>query len=330
MVPRPRFLRHLVAMSWRCAATLALTAGILPASCAPRDPGRGGDDGGPLVVFAAGSLARPLRAALDSFRVATGTDFSLELAGSLDLARRVTELGQVPDLIALADEEVFPNLLMPGHTTWYARFARNRMVLARRPALDTIRSGVPWFERATAPGVEVGRADPDVDPAGYRALLVFQLAERHYASRGLAARLLASAPPRNMRPKSAELVALLEAGELDYAWMYESSARGARLSFDTLPPSIDLGSQADSAVYASAAVRVMGARPGDTLEVRGAPIHYGLSIPRAAAHTASAAAFVRYLLSPAGRRVLRGEFLDVLVEPRLVGQGAPDLRPGGG
>ena len=33
-------------------------------------------------------------------------------------------------MIGLADYEVFPNLLMPGQVTWYAQFARNRMVIA--------------------------------------------------------------------------------------------------------------------------------------------------------------------------------------------------------
>ncbi|MGQ0650570.1 MAG: extracellular solute-binding protein [Gemmatimonadaceae bacterium] len=304
---------------------------LLPGCSGSRDPANrsGVDDGTPLIVFAAGSLARPLRAALDSFKLDQGVNFSLELSGSLDLARRVTELGQVPDVIALADEEVFPQLLMPRYVSWYARFARNRMVLARRPTLSAATiAGDAWWRRATAPGVEVGRSDPDVDPAGYRALLLFQLAERHYAQPRLADRLLASASQRNVRPKSAELVALLQAGELDYGYMYESSARGARLPFDTLPSAIDLGSQADSAIYARASVRVLGARPGDSLTAQGAPIHYALSVPGNAHRPAEGAAFVRYLFSPVGQRVLRAEYLDVLAAPRVVGDSIPSgIRP---
>src|SRR5687767_10973409 len=87
-------------------------------------------DEAPLVVFNAGSLARPLRAALDSFSVREGVRFEQEQAGSLETARKVTELGRVPDVIALADYEIFPQLLVPEHASWYARFARNRMVLA--------------------------------------------------------------------------------------------------------------------------------------------------------------------------------------------------------
>jgi molybdate/tungstate transport system substrate-binding protein len=277
----------------------------------------------PLVVFAAGSLARSLGAAADSFAARTGQTVSVEPAGSLDLARRMTELGQVPDVIALADEDVFPKLLMPAHVTWYARFARNRMVLARAAGRPSVHSDANWWRALQDPEVRVGRADPDLDPGGYRALMLFDLAERHLVQPGLAASLLAASPIQYVRPKSAELVALLQAGELDYAWMYESSARAARLPFDTFAVAIDLSQEADSVWYATAAVRIAGASRGDTIEVRGAPIRYGLSIPTAAAQSDAAATFVEFLLSEAGRRILAREYLDVLARPVVVGRGAP-------
>lgn len=283
----------------------------------------GGGTAPPLVVFAAGSLARSLGAAADSFAVRTGQAVSVEPAGSLDLARRITELGQIPDVIALADEDVFPKLLMPAHVTWYARFARNRMVLARAAGRPSVHADTSWWQALVDPAMRVGRADPDVDPGGYRALMLFDLTERHVAHSGLSAALLAASPPKYVRPKSAELVALLQAGELDYAWMYESSARGARLAFDTFTVAIDLSREADSTWYATSVVRVAGASRSDTIEVRGAPIRYGLSIPAAAPRPAAGASFVEFLLSDDGRRILAREHLDVLARPLVVGQGAP-------
>lgn len=278
-----------------------------------------------ITVLAAGSLARPMRAALDSFAALTGTTYTLESAGSLELARRLTDLGKSADLVALADEDVFPRLLMPATVTWYARFARNRLVLAHGANAKGIpeAEGGGWRAVLQRPEMETGRADPDLDPAGYRTLMLFQLAERHYAEPGLAKRLEASAPRRNVRPKSAELVALLQSNELDYAWMYESSARGARLPFVRVPSEIDLGDERLAAAYGAARVRVVGAAPGDTLEMTGAPIHYGLSIPAAAPHAARAGDFVRFLFSAEGQRVLRGEFLDALPAPIVVGEGRP-------
>jgi molybdate/tungstate transport system substrate-binding protein len=276
---------------------------------------------GPLVVYSAGSLARPLRAALDAFRAETGIAYQLEAAGSLETARKLTELNKIPDLVALADEEVFPKLLMPGQTAWYAVFARNRLVLAHtrdsRHAGEITASN--WPEILRRPGVETGRSDPDLDPSGYRTLMVWQLAEQHYGVPGLATALEAASPPRNVRPKEIELVALLEARELDYAWFYESMARATRLPYVRLPDAIDLGSSSDSASYPRAVVRVLGRQPGDTITLRGAPIRYAFAVPARAPHPALGRRFAAYLLSPAGRRALASEFLETLPEPVFVG-----------
>ena len=80
------------------------------------------------MVYNAGSLALPLRTALDSFAAREHVTVEQENAGSLETARKLTELGKIPDIVAVADYEVIPLLLIPSHTTWYAKFARNRMV----------------------------------------------------------------------------------------------------------------------------------------------------------------------------------------------------------
>jgi molybdate/tungstate transport system substrate-binding protein len=264
-----------------------------------------------LTVFDAGSLALPIKVALDSFAVHTHTVVQQENAGSLETARKLTELGRIPDVLALADYEVFPRYLMPNHVTWYVQFARNRMVItyAKGKAI----TAANWFDVLTKPESQVGRSDPKLDPAGYRALLVWQLAEKYYKRPGLADRLLAAAPPRNMRPKSADLTALVQTGDLDYAWEYESVAQAAGLSYLSLPREIDLSDAKDSALYAEASVRV------DTVLVRGEPIVYGLSIPAHAPHPRAANAFVSFLLSDEGRAILRRQHLDALDTPITVG-----------
>ena len=184
-----------------------------------------------MIVWAAASLTRPVRAALDSFRAQTGVPYTLETQASLELARRMTELGQTPDVVLMADRTVITSLLVPKHVGRYALFARNRMVLAYTPrskGASEIAHAARWWALLDKPGVQVGRADPSTDPSGYRTLLTFQLLERHYAEAGLAARLLAAAPPKNVRPREADQIALIEAGELDYVWTYENLARAAK------------------------------------------------------------------------------------------------------
>lgn len=294
---------------------LATAVGVACAGGAERS------DEGPLVVFNAGSLARPMKAALDSFARREGVRVAQESAGSLESARKLTELGSIPDLIALADGEVFPRYLIPSHLDGYVEFARNRMVLAfadRSRFAEEITED-NWWRIGLRPGVEVGRSDPELDPNGYRTLLVWQLAEQHYGERGLAARLAAASPARNVRPKEADLVGLLQAGEFDYIWSYESMARALGLRYVILPVEIDLSSLEEAARYATASVTVRGARAGTQVTFRGEPIVYGLGVPRDAPHRALGERFGVFLLSPEGREILRREGLEALELPHARG-----------
>lgn len=279
----------------------------------------------PLLVYNAAAIARPMRAVLDSFSQRTGRPYQQETAASLELARKSLELKRPPDVLVLADPAIFPSLLEPTVTRWHALFARNRIVLAYTPrsrGADRIDAS-NWWQVITEPGVEVGRADPHTDPSGYRTLLVWQLAELHYGIRGLAARLAAAAPARNVRPREADQVALLQAGEYDYTWTYQNLAEQAGFRFVKLPDAIDLGSEADSASYARASVRVTGRTPGDSVTFRGEPILFAVSIPVAAPHDTLAARFAAFLLSPDGRRILRASSFEPLDAPVFRGSGIP-------
>jgi molybdate/tungstate transport system substrate-binding protein len=276
-----------------------------------------------VIVFTAASLAVPIRAALDSFARRTGTIVQQENGASLELARRITELHRVPDVIALADEEVFPKLLVPRAASWYARFARNRMVLAYTDHSQGAAgvSAANWYRVLQRPDVRVGRSDPTLAPVGYRTLAVYQLAERHYGVPGLAARLQARTPPALIRPNASDLVGLLQAGELDYIVDYESLAHANHLRYLRLPAEIDLGDPARASEYARASVRV--ARRTDTLTYTGAPIVYGIGVPRAAPHSAAGARFLAFLLGREGRAILGAHAVNVLQRPEFVGDSVP-------
>jgi molybdate/tungstate transport system substrate-binding protein len=274
-----------------------------------------GEPQGSLTLCNAGSLAAPLGAALAAFAGAhPAVTPQQESAGSLDIVRRVTELGRPCDVLAVADFEIMPALVVPAHAAWYVVFARNRLVIAHRPDSRHAPELADhhWYDVLTRDDVAVGRSDPDADPAGYRALLAWRLAERHYAVPGLAARLLAHAPARYVRPKSVELTALLQAGELDYVWAYASVAAEAHLAAIRLPPEIDLGDFARATDYAAVSVEVAGNQPGTRRTVYGLPILYALTIPTKAPNPPVAEAFLDYVFSEAGSRILREHHLDLL------------------
>src|SRR6056297_423133 len=83
-----------------------------------------------LIIFHAGSLSVPFKEVADSFRQQhPNVEVKLEAAGSVDCARKITELGRECDIMASADYRVIDKLLIPEHTDWLIRFAANEMVL---------------------------------------------------------------------------------------------------------------------------------------------------------------------------------------------------------
>ena len=277
-----------------------------------------------IRLFNAASIARPLRVLADSFTARTGVKVVQENQSSLELARKLTEFNDIPDVIALADYQVFPKLLAPKFVDGWWLFARNRLVLGYtdKSHHQELLANDGWRKVVTMKDVEVGRSDPNTDPSGYRTLMAFQLAELHYNEPGLAKRLLAGAAEKNVRPREADQVGMLQAGELDYIWTYDNLARGAGLKVVTLPSEIDLGTAADSTLYAKVSVRVAGKQRGDSVTFHGEPILYGIAVPVAAADTISAHLFLSFALSADGQRIMRAAALDALEQPIPIGTAA--------
>jgi molybdate/tungstate transport system substrate-binding protein len=306
----------LPALATALAATLA--------SCAKNDASSAGDA---IVVFNAGSLARPLRAALDSFTAGTKIKVEQENAGSVETARKLTELHRIPDLVGSADYQIFPKYLMPSQTSWYARFARNRMVLMYTPKskfASTIDS-TNWYKILETKGVQTGRADPALDPNGYRSVIVMKLAEQYYKQPGLTDRLIANSAAHVVRPKEVDLMGLLQAGEIDYAWSYESVAQASKLRYVTLPRAIDLSDPARAADYARATVKIPGNTIRDSVEIKGEPILYAFTVPRNAPHKVLGERFAAFLVSDTGKRIIAREHLDPLPAPIFVGDSIPRI-----
>jgi len=286
---------------------------------------------GPLVVFNAGSLAKPFNDLLQEFkRRHPDVEPAQENSGSLEAARKLTELGKIPDVIGVADYGVISKILIPEHTGWYATFARNAMVLIYTD--ESIGAseinGHNWWQVLLRPAVRAGRAEPALDPNGYRTLMAFQLAEKFYREPGLAARLERALGRRYIRAKEADLTALVQAGELDYSWSYLSIARTAGLRHVDLPKEINLSDPGLAEWYSQARVRLPGAsRAGaDSVEFQGEPIVYALSIPRHAPHPQTARQFVHFIFSPEGRSILEKNGFLVLQKPSL---GGPERPPEG-
>jgi molybdate/tungstate transport system substrate-binding protein len=286
----------------------------------------GAEPAGKLVIFHAGSLSVPMAGIEKAFEARyPKVDVLREAAGSQKCARKISELKRPCDIMAAADYKVIDKLLIPEYAVWNVKFASNRMVLCYtdQSTFAGKLTAENWFEILADSQVSWGHADPNVDPCGYRSLMVLQLAENYYQKPGLAARLLKNRPLRNVRPKSVELISLLETGNLDYAWEYRSVAIQHHLRYLELPAEINLGDYCFDELYQKAAVEVSGKKPGTKMTIRGKSITYGITLLKKAPNREAAIAFLAFLLDPqGGLAILKKCGQPPLLPPRVASQEA--------
>jgi molybdate/tungstate transport system substrate-binding protein len=256
-----------------------------------------------VIIFHAGSLTVPFAAIEKAFEaIHPDIDILREAGGSTKMARMISELKKPADIMASADFKVIDKALIPDHADWNIRFATNQLVLCytdKSRFADEV-SKANWYEIIGRKGVIWGHSDPNLDPCGYRSLMVLQLAEKFYAKPGLYDRLIANRPKENIRPKSVELVSLLKTGNMDYAWEYLSVAVQHELKYITLDDHINLGNYAFDDDYKQATVKVTGKKPGTWITRTGKSCTYGVTLVNDAPNPAAAILFMEYLLSPEG------------------------------
>ncbi len=270
---------------------------LLPASLVLAEPA------GTLVMFHAGSLSVPFAAMEKAFEAKyPKVDLQREASGSQKAARKVSELKKPCDIMASADYKVIDKLLIPGHADVNIRFATNQLVLcytdkSKYAGEVTAKN---WYEILQRKGVVWGHSDPNLDPCGYRSLMVLQLAEQYYKLPGLYDKILANRPIENVRPKSVELISLLQTGNMDYAWEYLSVAVQHNLKYVVLPDEINLGNYKHDDFYAKAVVKVTGKKPGTFMDMKGGSCTYGVTLIKNPPNREAAIAFLQYMLDPQG------------------------------
>lgn len=278
------------------AATGGLTAGVIgTAGCL------GSTDG--VRVLAAGSLAAALEDGIGpAFGSESGTRYEGEYYGTNALLRFVEDETKRPDVVIGADVELLRERLYPEKADWDAEFAANEVVVAYAPATALGRrlaAGEPWYEVfADADDGEVAISDPDLDPLGYRAILLFELAEREH---GLENFRDAMAEKVYREPDEPRLLAGLENGNRACAVAYSNMAAERDVAVQELPDAYNFGNPAYADRYARASYTT---ESGHTVE--GSPVVYNATVLTGADTPDAGRAFVSFLLENGGRLAEHG------------------------
>jgi molybdate/tungstate transport system substrate-binding protein len=282
-----------------------------------------------LKVFCAGSLTLPFEDIESQFEADNpNVDVQLEPAGSVACVQKITETGQECDVLASADYSLIPSMMMTedsDYADWYIIFAVNRMTLAytdNSKYADEITSD-NWYEILRRSDVKWGFSDPNLDPCGYRSPIVIQLAEYEYSDDmifedlieansditisedagvyTIDANMTALNPNTDrlkIREKSVDLITFVQEGGLDYAFEYSSVAKQHGLKYLELPVTIDLSSADYEDLYKTVKIEKT------TTTSTGAPIVYGLTIPKNAPNPTLAEEFIKYIINESGQATM--------------------------
>ena len=117
-----------------------------------------------LTIFAAGTLAVPFKEVSAIFEKQNpNVTVHAQFGGSVMMAKKITDLHQDADLLAVADYNVIPKYMFGNspHAAWYAGFARNAITFvytdkSKSPARSTRRTGTKcWGARASRSAVPI-------------------------------------------------------------------------------------------------------------------------------------------------------------------------------
>ncbi len=296
-------------------------------------------------VICAGSLVAPFEALEEAYEAEhPDIDIVLEAHGSIQVIRQVSELGLEAEVLAVADYSLIPLLMYGGEepdATWYIQFATNKLGIAyhKGSAYASVMSRESWYDILSREDVMLGLSDPRFDASGYRTLMILQLAEAYYGDENIMESVLGNSFSTSLevsesdkgilitvpeifesvsdhialRGSSVQLLSLLEAGAIDYAFEYENVSRYYGLEYLQLPESIDLSSDSlatgDIPVLVDLAFKRFSTVVPSFIAQK---TYYAVTIPTTARHTDKAEEFVAFMLSERGKDIMKSTYLDTL------------------
>jgi molybdate/tungstate transport system substrate-binding protein len=311
-----------------CLLALPLVASTAESQCVS-------PTGAQIIVWHAGSLSNAFTPLETAFTCQTGIAVVDKSAGSLDIVRQVTAGAQPADVVAPADYlDIDLFLKAGGYVDYDIRFAAGKMVLAyclaastgkgtvcggpsqlsgtiagsgtwgppASPTDENIQSAAGnWYQQLNTTGVLIGGSHLYLDPSGYRAPMIFRLAQSFYQVPNLYDSLLEHylATPATTSSESSESFKL--GLNYDYQLTYQNNAyitstKDSNYRYLSLPDNVNLGNS-DMNDYYSRAVIVAPDLFGTGLTpVPASRVEWGVTVMKNAPNPTGAVAFVLFLL----------------------------------
>jgi len=293
---------------------------------------------GTVIIYAASSLAGQMNATAAQFeKKHPNVNVQIKYGGSSDLINQITSLNTSVDIMASADYGLIDKNLKPNSTSFNLKNGRNEMVIAYtdKSKNSSQINSTNWYQIFSQSNVTFGLADPNSAPAGYRGVMMIQLANTYYNDSTIFNNLIAqnsaisSTPngtkqiinsPTNLNPTSkivvrpavGDLMPVLQSGAVDYVLVYKSDAeqqKSSGVKYITLPPELALSNTTYEPSYKNISINQFSGT-NKTKNVALTPIVYGITIMNNAPDKQLATEFVQLLLSPPGVQITQNNFID--------------------
>ncbi|AXR81779.1 extracellular solute-binding protein [Natrarchaeobaculum sulfurireducens] len=245
-----------------------------------------------IRVLAAGSLAAALEDRIGpAFEAATDVRVDGEYLGTNAILRLIERGDTLPDVVIGADVSLVRDRLVPEHARFDLEFATNEVGIAYDPETDVgsrLAADEPWHEvLAAADAGAIGISDPDQNPLGYRAVHLFELAEREHDRSGFRDVMLERS---SVDGQEGQLLGGLEAGNRACAISYRNMAADRDLPFYALPTTYNFADPAFEDVYATASYTT-----ADGQTVTGSLVSYTATVLDRATEPENGQRFVAFL-----------------------------------
>jgi molybdate/tungstate transport system substrate-binding protein len=270
--------------------------------------------GSPLLVFSADLYTAESSYLYGGFSNATGIPYAApKSAGSTALATQISQGAPVSDFISVSKSALEQAGLGAQYSGWGIAFASDQMSIGysgaagQSPGVQSVlgaydsaaaaNTSSDWkafFTVLTSGSVKVGISNPNTDPAGFRGWIVLEAAGQAYAgNQSYFVDRLLHADANVTGASAAALVAPLQAGDLQFLFMYKSAAVSHGLTTLVLPSQINLGDAALASAYSSFTYTTTAGVQ------KGGPILLFITVPRTSANTDYALQFAVYVVQHA-------------------------------
>ena len=221
----------------------------------------------PLQVAYAGSMGSLMDGGIKpAVAKALKADLEGRAQGSTGLANLIVAGSIRPDVFISVTPGPMRSVLKAGKAEKAVPVARTEMVIAYSPtsqyapllAKADDPGAKPWWQILETRGLRFGRTDPHTDPQGLNIIFTMRLAESYYQQPGLADKILGPLINPQQIFQEPQVMARLQAGQLDASSAYKTQPAALGLPFVELPKEINLGDASRENEYKKATVNLNG------------------------------------------------------------------------